>query len=340
MFTSRFDDAMWLGWALASGQISKDVFDMCVAGIHAGVPQGLIVEADYAAIEVVALCAFSKDTALTKALLDGIDMHCLRLSGALKEPYESVLLKCKDETHPEHLAYSIKRTLIKPKAFAYQYGATAFGIAFATGCTVEEAQEFIDTEKATFPEVESFYDDQITPVVIANTVQHREQADDGSWHMYGRGHWQSPGGTCYSFRQYESNVKDEATGKWRKQMAYKPTQIRNYPIQGESGFFMQGMTGKIIRWLVACDFFGGLVHAINTVHDCVVLDCHKSVLDVVCTGVKAIMESLPQHFNENFGYDLHVPFPVSIEVGRSMGDLHKWVPGEHMKEVDANVVQV
>ena len=50
--------------------------------------------------------------------MDGIDMHCMRLSGQLGEPYEEVLKKCKDQTHPEHEKYSVMRTNVKPKAFA------------------------------------------------------------------------------------------------------------------------------------------------------------------------------------------------------------------------------
>lgn len=325
MFTSRYHNAVWLAYARAIGQISQELYDTCVREIAEGLENGFIIEADYSALEVVTLAAFSKDKNLTKALLDNIDMHCMRLSQQLKEPYADVLLKCKDETHPQHLEYSIKRTLIKPKAFAYQYGATAHGIAFATGCTVEEAQEFIDTEKALFPEVESFYDEQITPVVEQNTTQCREQNDAGGWRFYGRGHWQSPGGTCYSFRQYEKS--DWVNRQRTTSMQYKPTQIRNYPIQGESGFFVQGICGKVIRWLISNDFFGGYVVAINTVHDAIYLDCHHSVLDVVAAGIKSIMESLPQHFNANFGYDLNVPFPAAVEFGRNMHEKIHWHPG-------------
>ncbi len=290
---------------------------------------GVIIEADYSALEVVTLAAFSKDKALVKALLDGIDMHCMRLAQQLDEPYEEVLKKCKDENHPDHKRYNTMRTNIKPKAFAYQYGATAHGIAFATGCSVEDAQTFIDAEKALFPDVEKFYDEQITPIVEKNVVRHREEVD-GQWRIYGTGTWQAPGGTTYEFRQYPKNVWID--GKQQTIMQFKPTQIRNYPIQGESGFFVQGICGKVFRALVAKDFFrdaNGMqrVYIINTVHDAIYLDCHKSVLDEVAALVKEIMESLPQHFNEKLGYDLQVPFPAAVEFGASMYQKIHWHPG-------------
>lgn len=293
---------------------------------------GYIMEADYSALEVVTMCAFTKDKALTKALLDGTDMHCLRLAKALKETYEGVLDKAKNQEHPDFVRYDDMRTKIKPKAFSYQYGATAHGIAFSTGCTVAEAQEFIDTEKALFPEVEAWFDPSgpVVTQVRETSTSHREQMDNGSYRMYQTGYWQAPGGTCYEFRQYPKS--QWVNGVKQELMTYKMTQIRNYPIQGESGFFVQGIAGRIARWLIANDFFpdehgNPRVYIINTVHDAYYFDVHYSVLDVVGAGVKALMESLPQYFNENFGYDLHVPFPAAVEFGRSMHEKIHWHPG-------------
>lgn len=79
---------------------------------------GVIIEADYSALEVVGLAAFSQDKALMEALVSGTDMHCMRLAQQLGEPYEEVLKKCKDEAHPDHKEYKKLRTNVKPKAFA------------------------------------------------------------------------------------------------------------------------------------------------------------------------------------------------------------------------------
>lgn len=330
MFVSRYDSPAWLEWAEKSGLITTEFATECKCNIAFGIRNGYIVEEDYTALEVVTLAAFSQDKNLIGALLNGTDMHCMRLSKKLNEPYEDVLKKCKDENHPQHAEYSRMRTDIKPPSFAYQYGATAMGIAFSTGMPLAEAEAFIKNEKELFPEVESFYDQKITPVVFANTTQHREMCDDQSWRVYGRGYWQSPGGTCYEFRQWPKTVTTYEQGRRMRVevMDYKPTQIRNYPIQGESGFFVQGICGQVIRWLIANDFFGGRVFVINTVHDAIYLDCHRSVLDIVCGGVKQIMESLPQYFNAKYpGYTLTVPFPAAAEFGENMHTKKHWYPG-------------
>ena len=320
MFTSRFDSEVWLSYANQSGLISDVLFCECMNNISAGIRNGAVLEADYSALEVVALAAFSKDKALIKALLEGIDMHCMRLSKKLGEPYESVLLKCKDEHHPEHKAYKTMRTDIKPPSFAYQYGATAAGIAFATGCTIEYAEEFIANEKALFPDVESFYEDVVFREIENNTTMHREQTENGGWRVYKRGVWRSPGGTCYEFRQYPKTVW--ANGQKVDTMQFKPTQMRNYPIQGESGFFVQGIAGLVVRWLLSRGFFGGKVFIINQVHDALYLDVHVTVLSEVASTIKQIMESVPE-FYKPLGYDLCVPFPVEVEAGPSMNDKEK-----------------
>lgn len=326
MFTSRYDDKTWLDWALHWGVIDAALHERCCINLKLGIPNGHVIEADYSALEVVALAAFSKDRNLVKALLEGIDMHCMRLSQQLHEPYEEVLLKAKDENHPEHKKYKTMRTDIKPKAFAYQYGATAAGIAFATGCTVEDAQAFIDAEKALFPEVESFYDDKIIPIVEGNAVVRREQVEGDVWQVYKSGHWRAPGGTCYEFRQFKKTRW--VNGQKIEMMEFKPTQIRNYPIQGESGFFVQGIAGQVARWFISRDMFNGKAFIINQVHDALYFDVHNDVLHEVCRTVKAIMESLPTFFQQ-YGYDLGVPFPAEVEYGPSMNKktkFHEEVP--------------
>lgn len=186
---------------------------------------------------------------------------------------------------------------------------------------MEDAEAFIAAEKALFPGVEAYYNDVITPYVEGHTTVCREQGEDGSWHLYRRGVWQSPGGTCYEFRQF--NKTRWVNGQKVEGYEFKPTQIRNYPIQGESGYFVQGVAGQVIRWLISQNFFGGRVFIINQVHDALYFDCHRSVLDEVCRTVKAIMESLPEYFKQ-FGYDLCVPFPVEVEYGLNMMDKETW----------------
>lgn len=284
---------------------------------------GRIIEVDYSALEVVMLAAISGDEALLDKLQNNIDMHCLRLAAKLGEPYEEVKRKAvDDQNHPDHKLYKQMRTDIKPPSFAAQYGASARGIAYATGCTVEYAEEFLATEAKLFPQSIGFRQvirDAVEATGALPENMHREQSDDGRWTIYRRGYWQSPGGSRYSFRQYPKRVDGQQI------MDYKDTQIANYGIQGEAFYLMAVSAGRVARWLLAQDFFRtaefpqGRAFFINNVHDALYFDCHESVVREVALTVKAIMEDAPKYLSTYHGYNIaHVPFPAAAEAGLSM----------------------
>ncbi|BBD74659.1 DNA polymerase [Pectobacterium phage PPWS2] len=281
---------------------------------------GRIVEVDYSALEVVMLCAMTKDTDLLALLQAGTDMHCYRLAFRLGEPYEDVLEKYDNEDHPQHKEYKQMRTDIKPLSFADQYGATAGGIAFNVGCTVEFAEQFQENEMKMFPISRGFRQ------VIADEVErtgalpsgiHREMGPSGFWQVYRRGYFRAPSTTCYSFRQHPQWDKEAR----QEVMKYKATQMANYPFQGESGFMMSSSMGRICRWLISKDWFDGKVCLINNVHDAAYLDvADEEVGREAALGVKAIMEDAPRHMTALWPeYDMaDVPFPAAAEMGPNM----------------------
>lgn len=285
---------------------------------------GRIVEVDYSALEVVALASISGDKNLLENLLAGTDMHCYRLAGALGEDYESVVEKCNDKSHPEHKRYKQLRTDIKPKAFANQYGATAEGIAHATGCTVEEAYTFKETELKLFPESSVFAELHVRPVVERNgltlPMEREQDPETGIWKHYRRGYYKAKGGTCYSFRQFPTWDKESR----KEYYDYKPTQLANYWCQGEASFIVQAACGRTIRKLLELDFVGGLVLPINTVHDAEYLDCATEELAQEYGAlVRTIMEETPKWLTEKIpaykDWNYHTtPFPAASEMGVNM----------------------
>lgn len=279
---------------------------------------GRIVEVDYTALEVVALAAISNDSNLLQRLLDGTDMHCYRLAPTLGLTYEETKQRF-DSGDKEIKAL---RTAIKPRAFAAQYGASAAGISYATGCSLEEAQQFLETEALLFPESIAFRSvvrEAVESTGAAAPVQ-REFSDTDGWSAYRRGYFQAKGGTCYSFRTYR---------QWREGQEvqdYKPTQLANYWNQGEASFIVQCATGAVIRWLINNDFFGGCVLPINTVHDAIYLDCINEewaayggamVRQIMEGTPKAMCSTMPSY--REWRYDW-VPFPAAAEQGVNMMD--------------------
>lgn len=282
---------------------------------------GSIGEVDYTALEVVWCAALSGDTNLLALLMSNTDMHLYRLAGKVNNwngfTFDDLVKIKKDEDHEWHGRVMKARSAIKPKAFSAQYGASAGGIAFNTGCTVEEAQAFLDNEAALFPQSIQFRQTVRDAVELTGGTMEglcREQTEFG-WTVYRRGYYQAPGGTCYSFRQYP---------KWDREtrqtiMDYKDTQIANYWNQGEAGFMMTVSMGRIVRWMLARPQFMVTEFLINNVHDAAYTDCHNDTQLEVNLAVRAILEDAPKYMSKQLGYDIaHIPFPAVAESGSSM----------------------
>lgn len=285
---------------------------------------GRITEVDYSALEVVMSCVHTGDRKLLGLLQAGTDMHCYRLAFREKLPYEEVYERCHNKKHELHPLWKAMRTGIKAPSFAAQYGATAKGIAFATGCTVEFAQAFLDNEAALFPQTIGFR------AVVKEEVErtgaegrmYREQADDGSYRIYRIGTWTSPAGARYSFRQKEQWKEVVPGQRKQKVMDYKETEMANFWCQGEAFFLMCVAAGMVLRAFLARDWFDNQVCLITNVHDALYLDsANPEVGREASLLVKQCMEDAPKRIHQlwpNYGIIGEVPFPAEAEMGASM----------------------
>jgi hypothetical protein len=286
--------------------------------------KGRITEVDYSALEVVMSCVHTGDRKLLSLLQNGTDMHCYRLAFKEGKTYEEMYDLCHNADGPDYKYWKQQRTDIKPPSFAAQYGATAKGIAFATGCTVEYAQSFLDNEAKLFPDTIGFR------AVVKEEVErtgaegrmYREQADDGSYRIYRIGTWTSPAGARYSFRQKEQWKEVVPGQRKQKVMDYKETEMANYWCQGEAFFLMAVAAGMVLRALLARDWFDNQVCLITNVHDALYLDsANPEVGREASLLVKQCMEDAPKRIHQlwpNYGIIGEVPFPAEAEMGTSM----------------------
>lgn len=283
-------------------------------------PQGRIIEVDYSALEVVMGCVHTGDLKLLSLLQSGTDMHCYRLAFQTGVPYEEVKrLAVEDEDGPDFKEWKQKRTDIKAPSFAAQYGATAKGIAFATGMPVEFCQEFLDNEAKLFPDSIKFRD--VIRAEVERTGQlpgqmRREMNDDGSFSISRIGYWTSPSGQRYAFKQ-KPQWRDG-----RKVMDYKATEMANYWCQGEAFFMMAVAFGMIIRHLIANNFYDGKVALMTNVHDAAYMDAADEVVGrQAALDIQRIMETARERilsFWPDYGILKDVPFPAAAEMGPSM----------------------
>lgn len=285
---------------------------------------GRITEVDYSALEVVMSCVHTGDRKLLSLLQSGTDMHCYRLAFKENKTYEKMYNLCHNADGPDYKYWKQQRTDIKPPSFAAQYGATAKGIAFATGCTVEYAQSFLDNEAKLFPDTIGFravIKEEVERTGAAGRM-YREQADDGSYRVYRIGTWTSPAGARYSFRQKEQWKEVVPGQRKQKVMDYKETEMANYWCQGEAFFLMAVAAGMVLRALLARDWFDNQVCLITNVHDALYLDsANPEVGREASLLVKQCMEDAPKRIHQlwpNYGIIGEVPFPAEAEMGLSM----------------------
>ena len=287
---------------------------------------GRITEVDYSALEVVMSCVHTGDLKLLELLQKDTDMHCYRLAFKEGKSYEEMYSLCHDASGPDYKYWKQQRTDIKPPSFAAQYGATAKGIAFATGCTVEYAQSFLDNEAKLFPTTIGFRDVVRAEVERTGMLEPvlREQSEDGQWRLYRRGYWTSPAGTRYSFRQKLQWQVPEGGGRKVQVMDYKGTEIANYWNQGEAFFLMAVAAGQVLRRLIQKDWYSGKVVLVTNVHDALYLDSADEETAVLAGNlVKDAMEEAPRRIAAlwpNYGIISQVPFPAAAEHGKSMYD--------------------
>src|SRR5690625_614189 len=135
-------------------------------------------------------------------------MHTINaaaIKGVTYEEYDSIL---KDRDHELHQEYAQFREACKPKEFAANYGAQARGVAYAAGCSIEEAQEFLDNKRKMFPKVEEFVQG-VERSVLDTATTTRELDADGRWRLFQTGYFKAPGGLDYQFRTYHRPVCTE-----------------------------------------------------------------------------------------------------------------------------------
>jgi DNA polymerase-1 len=294
---------------------------------------GVMVEADYSQLEVVVQGVLSGDVNLCNDLNNKIDFHCKRVSAQYKIAYEDALHLCKNEDAEDHKLWKTRRTKAKNFSFQRAYGAGASAIAAATGMAFTEVEQLIEAEEQLYPGVTRF-NAAVEAAVFASAVPFHGPDEDGNidpntgkvyWRTYRKGEWYSPTRTRYTWRSH--NAPDFLRKRGTLD-SFKPPELKNYPVQGTGGEFVQAVLGLLMRRFISTNFYDNKAFLVNTVHDCVWIDCHKDVLDQVCCDVKLIMESIPEFYTNRYGMTITVPFPVEVECGPNMNALKHWHPGE------------
>lgn len=262
---------------------------------------GVICEADFSQLEVIYLAHITEDKQLIADIKGGLDMHVVRAAELFGIP--------------ESLVGPTQRKTAKAFSFMLQYGAGAAHMADETGHKKDVAEKFIRNYYERYPMVEAWQELNIANVQgMGNPTQLKTPL--GYPKQVSR--IQSETGRKYSFFTGDAP-------KWMKERggqttAYKPTEIKNYPIQGgATGDIVPMVLGKINRWILQ-EGYTSQCKLIATVHDSIVLDIHPDLIYTITNGVKDVMERAPRYYKENFGIKFDLDLKVEVTYGPSWGE--------------------
>lgn len=274
---------------------------------------GEVAEIDYSQLEVVIQGVLSKDKQLCIDLNNKVDFHCKRLAAKLNTDYDTIWKLHHEMGDPE---IGAQRTLAKEFSFQRAYGAGVDAVVTSTGMSKADVEALIEAENKLYPGIAEF-DKRLEQDIIASRIPTSKKIYlEGVAFTQGEGHWDSPTGTRYIWRE---GITPDFMHKHGKYTGFSPTERKNYPVQGFGGEVVQTMLGKVFRYFLENNRFNGDVLLVNTVHDCVILDGKKEKLRKVAKEVQAILESVPETFNKAFPkLNITVPFPCETEVGKDL----------------------
>jgi DNA polymerase-1 len=225
----------------------------------------VLVSADYSQIEFRVLAHMCEDPVLVAAFSEGADFHertALKIFGA------------NSGRDPHQL-----RSIAKMVNYALLYGKSAFTLSKDIGVTQEEAQKFIDSYFAGFPNVRAFIDRTLEEGRATGVVKT----------MFGR-----------------RRLVPELTSRNFQVRSASERMAVNMPIQGSAADILKKAMIDVHAGLPKVA--GGRARMILTVHDELLFETPKEAADETSAAVRELMEAAVK---------LRVPLTVDVGVGEN-----------------------
>ena len=234
-----------------------------IRGAFIAEPGHVLVSADYSQIEFRVLAHLSADPVLVAAFREGADFHertALKIFGAAsgKDPHQL-------------------RSIAKMVNYALLYGKSAFTLSKDIGVSTEEAQKFIDSYFAGFPNVRAFIDRTLEDGRATGVVKT----------MFGR-----------------RRLVPELTSRNFQVRSASERMAVNMPIQGSAADILKKAMIDVHAGLPKVA--GGRARMILTVHDELLFETPKEAADETSAAVRELMEGAVK---------LNVPLTVDVGVG-------------------------
>lgn len=318
-------------------QFGKDLHSLFVAP-----PGWKCVQIDFAQLEIWVLAMLSGDKLLTQHLLDGTDLHVVRLGYYNEDKtYDELYKLCKIDGDEY---WNKQRTYAKTVSYQMAYGAMPKKVAESTGLDIGIVEKIFEKEKETYADAANFgvsvregLEHNMHLSLASNIPASQKRGKDGARisngiellpifdkseeivynEQYKRkvGYYVSPTGKKYHFlnsgRSFHGNVSE----------SFSFTQPKNFPMQGTASDVQACSTTALLKALLGK---GDRIKMINEIHDSKWLYVREDVLKPCLKWLKDTIEDVPKIFKERFGLDVPFKFPVDIEIGGDFGHMEKY----------------
>ena len=248
--------------------------------------EGELYEIDFSQLEIVGAATLSGCTDLQRDLLLGKDVHFEtgRVVFGWQRPAD---MTKKD------------RKLVKNVNFGVLYGGGAKGLSEQTGQNINIIRELIDAFYMQYPGIKT-WQDTVLNEVKSNAEPHGFMDNE----MYKKSKWWIPeihGNRAFTFT--ESRSPHWLKLKEGRSFSFKPTETKNYPIQGFAG-------GDIV--MTALSILDSILSGTSaklrmTVHDSIVIDWEKDKEEELRSYMKHVVRYVREAFN------IRVPLKFDIE---------------------------
>lgn len=249
--------------------------------------EGVLVEVDFAQLEIYGLACITRDKQLIKDLMSGVDIH-----SAL---YEDLYGRkpTKEERKP-----------FKSRTFQLIYGAGPKAIAKQAKCSIEEAKRFVTAFYSRYEGVKKWHTDQLG---MAETYGTHETVG-GEKELKRTFTYHAPTGRILKFQEYKNDFE------WStKDYSFSPTELKNYPVQSlATGDIVPMMLGHLFE---KYKLIPDKVVMINTIHDSILFDVQADFAVPFMEDVLDELRKTHQRFLDVFGLTLPVEFNASASFG-------------------------
>lgn len=270
----------------------------------------LFCSCDYSALESRLGADIYNEKAMLDEFLHGSgDMHSLCAKMVFHEELKDVEVKDIKKKRPD------LRTKVKSIEFSQQFGGSAFAIVGQMGCSIEEAQAFVDAYNNGFKGIAEFkkkgaaFVKSHGYVIMSPMTGHcmywwdwkdwkdRQNAfTEDFWNDYRANH-KGTGDEIANMVRYHFQVGS----KWER-MAL------NGPTQGQGIVILKYAITKFFNWIVDNNLFGKVLLC-NLVHDEACIE-YPETMPEISNILKSFMEESASIFCKK------LPIPASPEVGK------------------------